>query len=178
MNSAAAVAVFRTPDVKGDVLFTHLPNQHVSVTATFTAMPPGAHGFHIHKAGDLRGEGCMGLCEHYDVGHHSHGDGPHSSRERHTGDLGNLVWKAGQKTMRRHYVLTDTSIQELWGRSIILHADKDDLGLGSFEDSKTTGHSGKRMACAIIGRVACPVAPPHALKKGKRTTRRLKLKHH
>ena len=38
------------------------------------------------------------------------------------------------------------------GRTLIVHEDEDDLGLGSFEDSKTTGHAGKRIACAIIGR--------------------------
>jgi Cu-Zn family superoxide dismutase len=43
-------------------------------------------------------------------------------------------------------------VEDLWGRSIIVHADKDDLGLGDAEDSSTTGHSGKRIACAIIGR--------------------------
>jgi Cu-Zn family superoxide dismutase len=35
---------------------------------------------------------------------------------------------------------------------VIVHADEDDLGRGEAEDSKTTGHSGKRIACAIIGR--------------------------
>ena len=34
---------------------------------------------------------------------------------------------------------------------MIIHADKDDYGKGGWEDSKTTGHSGERIACAIIG---------------------------
>jgi len=42
-------------------------------------------------------------------------------------------------------------VDEILGRSIIIHADKDDLGLGTFEDSKSTGHSGTRIACALIG---------------------------
>jgi len=42
-------------------------------------------------------------------------------------------------------------VDEILGRSIIIHEDKDDLGLGTFEDSKTTGHSGARIACALIG---------------------------
>ena len=37
------------------------------------------------------------------------------------------------------------------GRGLIIHADEDDLGLGGFPDSLTTGHSGKRIACAVIG---------------------------
>lgn len=37
------------------------------------------------------------------------------------------------------------------GRGLIIHADEDDCGLGDFPDSLTTGHSGKRIACAVIG---------------------------
>jgi Cu-Zn family superoxide dismutase len=37
------------------------------------------------------------------------------------------------------------------GRGLIIHADEDDCGLGDYHDSSTTGHSGKRIACAIIG---------------------------
>lgn len=32
-----------------------------------------------------------------------------------------------------------------------VHADADDLGQGGFEDSKTTGHAGGRLACGVIG---------------------------
>ena len=32
-----------------------------------------------------------------------------------------------------------------------VHADEDDLGLGGFPDSKTTGHAGARLACGVIG---------------------------
>ena len=37
------------------------------------------------------------------------------------------------------------------GRAIVIHADCDDNGLGGFDDSLTTGHAGKRIACAVIG---------------------------
>jgi Cu-Zn family superoxide dismutase len=43
-------------------------------------------------------------------------------------------------------------VEDLWGRSAIVHADEDDLGLGDHEDSGTTGHSGARIGCAIFGR--------------------------
>lgn len=32
-----------------------------------------------------------------------------------------------------------------------VHADEDDLGKGGYEDSKTTGHAGGRLACGVIG---------------------------
>jgi Cu-Zn family superoxide dismutase len=37
------------------------------------------------------------------------------------------------------------------GRAFVVHADEDDLGKGNFEDSKTTGHAGARLACGTIG---------------------------
>ena len=143
-----AVAVFKTNEIEGEVVASEY-KKGCKIVAIFTKLPPGKHGFHIHKAGDLRGEGCKGLCEHYDIGHHEHGGAPGSKEERHTGDLGNV--EVGEYT----YILPNVSVRDLWGRSMIVHEDEDDLGKGSFEDSKITGHAGKRMGCAIFGRVAC-----------------------
>lgn len=122
----------------------------IRITATFTALPPGRHGFHIHRAGDLRGEGCQGLCEHFDKGHHVHGGSPGTKGERHTGDLGNIELEG--KKLKKTYELAGVTVSELWGRSIIVHEDPDDLGKGPFEDSPVTGHAGKRIGCAIFGR--------------------------
>lgn len=147
IKAIKAIAVFNT-DVKGEVVICN-KKQGVQITAIFTSLPKGKHGFHIHKAGDLRGEGCKGLCEHYDVGKHDHGGAPNKTRKaRHTGDLGNV----DRSKKKWSYYVKGTSVKELWGRSIIIHGDEDDLGKGGFPDSKITGHSGKRMACAIIGR--------------------------
>lgn len=76
----------------------------------------------------------------------SHG-GPRS-KERHTGDLGNVEIRG--KESRYSYFLEGISPVDLWGRALIVHADEDDLGT---EDSKTTGHSGARIGCAIFGRL-------------------------
>ncbi len=147
-----AIAVFHTPKVEGEVVFTNTP-KGVRVQAMFTKLPPGEHGFHIHKAGDLRGEGCKGACEHFSVHPESqHGGPPGSGSNRHTGDLGNVSCDRGHSEYS--YYLSGISCHDLWGRSVIVHADPDDLGKGPFEDSHTTGHSGKRIACAIIGRVS------------------------
>lgn len=147
-----AVAVFRQDDIYGEVV-VHNYREGVKVKAHFTKLPSGKHGFHIHKAGDLRGEGCHGLCEHYDVGKNNHGGDPEHSGERHTGDLGNIELKDGK--FEKDYYIKGISVKDLWGRSIIVHADEDDLGKGPFEDSLVTGHSGARIGCAIFGRTAC-----------------------
>ena len=51
------------------------------------------------------------------------------------------------------YFLKHVSLEELYGRSVIVHEDEDDYGRGPHEDSKTTGHSGARIACEVIGRM-------------------------
>lgn len=146
-----AVAVFQTPNVVGEVEIRPTA-KGVRVLARFTKLPPGEHGFHIHKAGDLRGEGCKGACAHYSLDPTSlHGGAPGHRGQRHTGDLGNISCSRG--TFEGSYFLLGVSVKDLWGRSIIVHEDADDLGKGGHDDSLITGHSGRRIACAILGRV-------------------------
>lgn len=153
-----AVAVLETPQVKGEVCFFQKKGG-VEIDSIFTRLPLGLHGFHIHRAGDLRGEGCKLACDHWHRGKPtSHGGPPSHKGPRHTGDLGNIGMKPGQEMVRETYFLKGVTLEELYGRSIIVHEDEDDYGQGSHEDSKTTGHSGKRIACAVIGRMeGCPM---------------------
>jgi Cu-Zn family superoxide dismutase len=147
-----AVAVFNSRSVKGTVLFSNRKNG-LYIEATFTQLSKGKalHGFHIHKAGDLRGEGCKLACDHYHKGPSCNHGGPpgYKGDERHTGDLGNVT--LGRYT----YTLHDVTVSDVLGRSVIIHADPDDYGQGGKEDSHTTGHSGARIGCAVIGRVLC-----------------------
>jgi Cu-Zn family superoxide dismutase len=145
-----AVAVFNTRSVQGTVTFSDR-KAGLYIEAEFTRLPRGnPHGFHIHKAGDLRGEGCKLACDHYHKGPPQDHGGPPGSGARHTGDLGNV------EVGRYKYTLHDVTVADILGRSMIVHADEDDYGLGGHEDSLKTGHSGARIACAIIGRIMCP----------------------
>ncbi len=75
-------------------------------------------------------------------------------KERHLGDLGNLVT---DKNGHANYTMVDDVIKlrgtksNIIGRGLIIHADRDDCGQGGQLDSLTTGHAGKRVACAVIG---------------------------
>ena len=46
------------------------------------------------------------------------------------------------------YITGDRSII---GRTMVIHADVDDLGKGGHELSKSTGNAGGRLACGVIG---------------------------
>jgi Cu-Zn family superoxide dismutase len=152
-----AVAVFKQPNIQGEAVATP-EGKGTRLRAVFTCLPKGKHGFHIHVAGDLRGEGCAGACDHYHVGKAAtHGGRPtRRNHGRHSGDLGNIELKGSK--VRYSYYLPDIKPCDLWGRTLIMHADEDDLGTGPHEDSKTTGHSGKRIGCAIFGRLAACTA--------------------
>ena len=131
--------------IEGTVIFTQ-KDYYVHITIDIKGLAKNHfHGFHIHESGDLR-EGCKSCCAHYNPHNTEHAglDGGHA------GDLGNIKTdKNGDCKMSIN--TTKFIVDEILGRSIIIHEDKDDLGLGTFEDSKTTGHSGARIACALIG---------------------------
>jgi len=157
-----AVAVFAQDDIVGEVVATYVPeDEGTLIVAVFRTLPPGKHGFHIHKAGDLRGHGCKGACEHWHKGPAcDHGGRPRRGsvafhQERHTGDLGNIEVRSGSSAAKFTYLLEGVKPSELWGRAMIVHADEDDLGQGGHIDSKVTGHSGDRIGCAIFGRASC-----------------------
>lgn len=173
-SAPTAVAVFRGGPVEGEAVASRHPSERGTLLRVhFTQVPKGEHGFHIHRAGDLRGEGCKGACDHFHVGRPCrHGAAPtshtrkarHSQRhsglrsarqsERHSGDLGNIPPASPTHPFSRSYHLADFGPDALWGRSLIVHADRDDLGKGGHEDSGTTGHSGTRIGCAIFGRAS------------------------
>ena len=72
---------------------------------------------------------------------------------RHAGDLGNIEATSDKAAVD----ITDKQISLfpgkgcIMGRSVVVHADPDDLGKGGFADSKTTGHAGGRLSCGVIG---------------------------
>jgi Cu-Zn family superoxide dismutase len=148
-----AIAIFNEKKVKGQVCFTEdLENNCVHIDLDLQGLKPNfQHGFHVHEYGDLS-DGCESMCNHFNPYGKSHGG--KESRERHVGDLGNLI---SDKNGCARYMMRDNIIQlrgskcNILGRGLIIHADPDDCGQGGEADSLTTGHAGKRIACAVIG---------------------------
>ena len=151
-NSAADTGVRGTvsfKQAKGDAAAP------VTVNYRISGLAPGPHGFHIHALGDLT-QGCMSAGGHFNPAGAPHGGPADAPSARHVGDLGNIV--AGADGVAEG-TLTDALLAlsgagSIVGRSVIVHADEDDLGKGGFPDSLTTGHAGARLACGVIGLAA------------------------
>ncbi|TRY76609.1 hypothetical protein TCAL_03499 [Tigriopus californicus] len=139
-------------EAKGTLTFTQEGNGPVSITGEVSGLKPGSHGFHVHEFGDTT-NGCVSAGPHFNLDGCEHGAPANNKGSRHTGDLGNVEANAeGVATID----LKDTFISlqgmnSIVGRSLVVHADPDDLGQGGHELSKSTGNAGARQACGIIG---------------------------
>ena len=148
-----AVAVFNSGKIKGVVHFIEdLKNDTVIINIQLSGLNKNSlHGFHVHESGDLTDQ-CTSMCAHFNPYNKNHGCP--GAKERHVGDLGNLVT---DKNGDAFYATADDVIKlrgskaNIIGRGLIIHADPDDCGEGGHSDSLTTGHAGKRIACAVIG---------------------------
>jgi Cu-Zn family superoxide dismutase len=163
-----AIAFFSNSEIKGKVTFEEQLDLDLDLDLDISDgltiinvdldgfQPNTIHGFHIHETGDLS-KGCASTCAHFNPTNKTHGDRYDENKpdeSRHIGDLGNLEADSLGKV---NIQFTDKFIKlrgmesNIIGRGLVIHADPDDLGKGTHLDSKTTGHSGKRIACAIIG---------------------------
>ena len=143
----AVSELIHSDTVKGTIKFTQESGQPTIITGEITGLEPGEHGFHIHEFGDLSG-GCDTAGAHYNPDEVEHGD----VEEGHVGDLGNVTAdENGVATLNISAPRVDLSgDRSVVGRSIIIHSDKDDLGLGGDAESIKTGNAGDRLACGVI----------------------------
>lgn len=139
-------------DVNGQVfLYQETPGSLLKMQGFIYNLPKGKHGFHVHEFGDTS-NGCASAGEHYNPFSEQHG-GP-NSEVRHLGDLGNIYSSSASTTTTFEKMDTRLSLfgpYSILGRSMVVHAMEDDYGLGENLLSKTTGNSGGRLACGIIG---------------------------
>lgn len=105
---------------------------------------------HIHEFGDLS-DGCKTCGDHWNTTPYEHG-GLYDLHS-HTGDLGNIIFssKGISKINIQTNKMTLYGKHSILGRSLVIHEGKDDLGRKNTYESRTTGTSGKRMDCAVIG---------------------------
>ncbi len=140
-----AIAVMKTVDGKdlGNVTFTQ-EGDYTIVTTHLRNLPANSsHGFHIHEYGNCNGN-FTGVGDHFNPDRKTHG-GMNSAA--HAGDLGNVeTTAAGEVNVRfaTNKFNVDEKTPNVLGRSLIIHAKKDDL------HSSPAGNSGEKMGCGII----------------------------
>jgi Cu-Zn family superoxide dismutase len=159
MSPPMVVAVLNSTagnQVKGTVTFFQTGDK-VTVVADVRGLPPNStHGFHIHEYGDCSAPDATSAGSHFNPGGHPHA-GP-GTASRHAGDLGNLETSGSGRAYKRLVVDNITlgsGPNNVIGRAVIVHAQRDDL------TSQPTGDAGGRVACGLIG------DPQYAVKNPK-----------
>lgn len=173
MSGAITTILDSSGVAKGTVFFEQLHGESVKVTFNLYGFIPGAiHAIHIHEFGDLS-RGCSSLGEHYNPTRAKHG--------KHKGDLIKNFQADILGSFSFSYV-DNLNVNDLYGRSVVIHALPDDLGNARYNDlftrelmylsrergyrigprkamieelnrqSTITGNAGRRIACGIIGR--------------------------
>ena len=152
-------------NISGYIEFIEIEDRKLlEININIKGLKPGYHGFHIHSKGNLR-EGCTSLCSHFNPDNTLHGDISDNKNNRHAGDLGNIFADKNGNVNTKLYdkIIKLYGKYNIIGRSVVIHEDEDDLGLGGLSeygeiiDSKKhseslkTGNAGKRIACGVIG---------------------------
>ncbi len=128
----------------GTVTFTQTKNG-IKVIAKLTGLSEGKHGFHIHEFGDCSAANGTSAGGHFNPEGHDHS--ALNAKMNHIGDLGNIT---ANENGIGHLEFTTKQFSfhgphSIIGRSIIVHADEDDL------TSQPTGNAGARIACGVVG---------------------------
>jgi len=140
-EAVAVLVPMKGHDTRG-VLVLKQKGKIVHITGKIEGLSPGKHGFHIHEFGDLRAPDGTSAGGHYNPGGHKHG-GP-DSKERHAGDLGNIV--ADKNGVANVDIKTaNFKLHFVLGRAFVVHAGADDLS------SQPSGAAGPRAALGVIG---------------------------
>ncbi len=131
---------------RGSVIFTRI-GEGMRVTALVEGVDAGKHGLHVHEKGDCSDPHAKTAGDHYNPTQKEHG-GPHTT-SRHLGDFGNVtVGKDGKGRLELAIPFSAqagiSEWEKIFGKSVILHAEEDDL------KTQPSGDSGDRIACGII----------------------------
>ena len=131
--------------VSGDVTFAE-EGDKVRIRGEITGHAPGMRGWHIHEKADCSDPKAMSAGEHFNPGGRKHG--APIDAERHAGDLGNLLFdergRAEINVVVAGISTTDGRRDNIIGRALIIHTDRDDL------KTDPSGNAGGRVACGVI----------------------------
>jgi len=155
-----AKCIISNGTVYGEIKIYALENgRKFKIKGDIYGLKEGKHGFHIHE-GNRLGNNCMDAKGHFNPDNKKHG--APGDEESHIGDLGNIespgrnrpskvrIESTAIRTVSGYSASAEDQKYNIIDRTIVVHADEDDFGMGGFPDSKTTGHAGARLGCCII----------------------------
>jgi Cu-Zn family superoxide dismutase len=123
----------------------HKVENGIKIIGEIKNLSPGKHGFHIHEYGDCSAEDGKSAGGHFNPFDKPHG--APSDKERHVGDLGNIV--ANEEGIAKFEIIDSlisfTGKSSIIGHAVVVHAGEDDL------KTQPTGNAGARLACGVIG---------------------------
>jgi len=147
----------------GTVHLFQFEDEYIEIVGMICNLKPNStHALHVHKFGEVH-PNCSATLGDFNPYGQFHG--PHKNdriEDRHLGDLGNI--KANNLGVARFKLrdynlrIDDNAIFSILGRSIAIHAKRDDLGNNKVfpKGSKHKGHSGLAVACGAIGMANIP----------------------
>lgn len=132
--------------VGGSLTFTTVGND-VHVQGQINGLAPGStHGFHIHEKGDCSAADGSSAGGHFNPHGMTHGDPDGTAH--HAGDIHNQAADAqgiAIVDVLMHGISLGTGgSDDVLGRSVIVHRDRDDYA------TQPAGNSGPRVACGVI----------------------------
>jgi superoxide dismutase, Cu-Zn family len=145
IHAAAELEPTAGNHASGKVEFTQV-SDGVRIVAHLQGLSPGSYGFHVHEYGDCSAPDAESAGGHFNPHNTPHGGPDSPPEERHAGDLGNIeVDEDG----RGFYERVDSVIElsgpdSILGRSVVVHAEEDDL------TTQPAGDAGDRIACGVI----------------------------
>jgi superoxide dismutase, Cu-Zn family len=132
--------------VSGQLQLTQV-SDGVMIAGELTGLSPNTvHGFHVHEKGDCSAPDAASAGGHFNPTMAPHG-GPDSA-SKHLGDAPNIQSDAsGNATLSASITgatLKDGGPNDLLGKSVVVHAKRDDY------KSQPAGDSGDRIACGVV----------------------------
>jgi Cu-Zn family superoxide dismutase len=144
-SGVAVLAPTQGQQVRGTVSVRQ-DGDGVRVTGEVSGLTPDqAHGFHVHEFGDCSAPDAASAGGHFAPEAHPHGAPDPAAH--HAGDLGNVQADAtGRATLdvRVPGLAIASGIRALAGRSLVVHAQPDDLV------TQPSGNAGARVACGVV----------------------------
>lgn len=133
----------------GRVTMTQDAAGKVAMSVTYSGIPAGQHGIHVHAVGKCDGPDFMSAGGHFNPESKQHGH--QNAAGPHAGDIANNLTASAGGSGTFNYtsdLITlaagPKSVFDADGAALVIHANADDF------KTDATGNSGGRIACAVL----------------------------